>query len=662
MASNIRLNFNLSTSEIRAQCDDVIKADRLVLDEIAGLSAEMLTKEAVLVRLSEHSARQNPIENNLDFLHHIHPQEDIRDASTEADKRMSEHHVEMQMRKDVFDNLRKFQQSSEGAKLDGQSKRLIDRLVKNGLRSGLHLEESVRNEIKAIKKRLSDISIDFQKNVNDENTTFLLTDEQLKGVPRDFLDARRQEDGKYLITLKYPDYFPVQKKCVLPETRKMLQTAFDSRCKDLNAKLLEEAAALRARQASILDYPNHADYVLELRMAKKQKTVAEFLADLSAKLKPSAEKEMALYLQYKAEDAKENGFENDGRINMWDFRYYMNKTAEIQYSVDHEKLKEYFPVDVVTEGLLGIYQQLLHLEFQQISDGPTWHPEVELYQVTDADSGEIMGYFYLDLYPRDGKFSHAACFPLQSYSKFSDGSVQYPVCAMVSNFPKAVGDTPALFTHDDVETFFHEFGHVMHNICARSEYAMFGGTRVERDFVEAPSQMLENWVWHPEPLARLSKHYKDQSPIPKEMLEKLAASRKANAGIFNLRQVMLSAFDQSIHIKGEVDVTAEYTRLCEEIMGVGATPGTCMPASFEHVIDGYDAQYYGYLWSEVYSADMFASRFGKEGVMNPETGLSYRKCILQPGGSKDAIEMLRDFLGREPNSNAFLIEKGLVAE
>jgi len=610
--------------------------------------------------MSDHSAKQNPIENNLDFLHHVHPDEDIRNASTEADKRMSEHSVEMQMRKDVFDNLLKYQQSAEGKQLAGESKRFIDRLVKNGFRSGLHLDEAKRNEIKAIKKRLSDISIDFQKNVNEENTTFLLTADQLKGVPQDFLDARKQEDGKYLISLKYPDYFPVQKKCALPETRKLLQTAFDSRCKDLNAKLLEESAKLRSQQAAILGYDHHADYVLELRMAKKQKVVENFLDDLSKKLRPLFEKEQQLYLKYKEEDAEKYGFENDGKINMWDFRYYMNQLAERQYSVDHEKLKEYFPVDVVTEGLLGIYQQLLHLTFQQLSDGPKWHEEVTLYQVTDADSGEIMGYFYLDLYPRDGKFSHAACFGLQSYAKFSDGSIQYPVCAMVANFPKAVGDAPALFTHDDVETFFHEFGHVMHNICARTEYAMFGGTRVERDFVEAPSQMLENWVWQAEPLARLSKHYKDQSAIPADMLEKLAASRKANAGIFNLRQVMLSAFDQSIHTKGDVDVAAVYSDLCQSTMGVPATPDTCMPASFEHVIDGYDAQYYGYLWSEVYSADMFGSRFGKEGVMNGDTGLSYRKCILQPGGSRDAMESLIEFLGREPNSDAFLKEKGLM--
>uniref|UniRef100_A0A673L418 Thimet oligopeptidase 1 n=1 Tax=Sinocyclocheilus rhinocerous TaxID=307959 RepID=A0A673L418_9TELE len=347
-----------------------------------------------------------------------------------------------------------------------------------------------------------------------------------RGLPEDFLNSlEKDESGKLKLTLKYPHYFPTMKKCFVPETRKKLEEAFNSRCKQENSAILKELVELRSQKSSLLGFSTHADFVLEMNMAKTSKTVATFLEDLAHKLKPLGEQERAVILKLKEQESQKRNLPFTGELHAWDTRYYMTQVEETQYAVDQNQLKEYFPMEVVTKGLLDIYQELLNLSFQKVEGTPVWHDDVTLYCVKDRTSGQVIGQFYLDLFPRNASGS------LHPHTSLCDGKIaQMAVAAMVANFSKPTADAPSLLQHDEVETYFHEFGHVMHQLCAQTNFAMFSGTHVERDFVEAPSQMLENWVWEKEPLQRMSKHYKTGNPIPEELLDKLMKSRLANTG------------------------------------------------------------------------------------------------------------------------------------
>lgn len=650
------LKFDTPAEEILPRCRAAKQRAETALQAIASLSPSARTFENTPEALENALWDLTDEESSDTFLKYVAVSSVTRAAAHECETMLAQFGVEVFTREDLYRALKDYAAKKEP--LSGEAKKLLEKELLDFKRNGLTLDAASRRQVKQIKKRLVDLELAFGKNLNEVKDFLLLTREELDGLPPDYVSRLQKEGDKYKVTLDYPDYFPFMNNARNPEARRRLEFLYNNRARKENLPILKEVLDLRREAAKLLGYPTHAHYVLEERMAKDPARVRRFIDDLKKKLKVLAEKELDALVGLKA---AEEGAKSDGKINAWDWRYYDNKLKKERYQIDLEQIKEYFPMERVTAGMLEVYQELLGVRFRQIPQALVWHPDVKLYEITDAAGGSPIGYFYMDLYPREGKYKHAAAFDIVKGRRLPDGSYQPPVSAMVANFNKPTPQRPSLLKHGDheeVETYFHEFGHIMHQTLTRAKYGRFSGSSVARDFVEAPSQMLENWVWNPQVLAKLSAHYKDPSKtLPPELLQKMLAAKNVNSGLVNLRQLFFASIDQAYHAQPPKDTTAVYAKLMKEVSLIPMSAGTHPEASFGHLM-GYDSGYYGYMWSKVYAEDMF-TRFEEEGVLNPVIGRRYRETILESGSSRDEAELLRQFLGREPSQEGFLRSLGL---
>ena len=657
-----QFTWDISTGQLQELTGQEIERVRQFHNQLVR-DGDRMTLSEIIQRLSKMYLDFETFNCHIGFLQHVSTDPAVREASSNCDEQLSALMVDMGLRKDVYGVIKGcYDEQSERSlrydrntqQLEPEDQRFIKRVLLEYRRDGLDLSDEQLEELKNIKKEMNQLSIAFQRNLGEENTVLEFSREELDGLSDEFLgNLERTDNDKYKVDLKYATYIPAIKKVHNREVRAALERAFNSRCKDENSKLLHQLVQLRRKHAEILGYQTHTEYTVEPLMAREQGKIHQFLKDLHQKMQP-------LYRQDMDQLMDQMG---GSEVGMHDYQYYMREVEKNQHNIDQDEVKNYFPMEAVTENLLAIYQELLSLRFEQV-DVPTWHPEVVAYQVTDLDDGMYLGTFYLDLYPREGKYGHAAVFGLTPSSSLFNSR---PEAAMVCNFTKPTKMMPSLLRHNEVVTYFHEFGHVMHQICSRTRHSYFSGTSVERDFVEAPSQMLENWCWQREALQRLSSHYLTQEPLPDDLIQKLCQLQHFMPGLFTVRQIMLASFDQFIHSQpqnmSEEQVQQAWVNLQRSIMScevedsersyvIHPSPGTYMPASFGHLGGGYDARYYGYLWSDVYSKDMFYTMFQNH-LFDPEVGRQYKNKILAKGGSEDAMDLLTDFLDRPPNSDAF---------
>jgi Zn-dependent oligopeptidase len=645
-----QLHFDVDAPTLLQTCRDSKKRAEGALAQIAALPATARTFDNTVWALDRTVFDLSDETSSDVFLKEVSVSSAVRAAGNDCEILLSQFSVDIYSREDLYKALKDYAAKREALK--GEDARLLEKTLLDFRRSGLELSPDKRAEVVKARKRIAELQSLFNKNINDSKDFALFTKAQLDGLPDAFVAKLEKAGDLYKVGVDYPTYFPFMDNDRDPSARKALEGKFNDRAARLNLSIFKEALDLRLKAAKLLGYSSHAQFAVEPNMAHDPTTINAFLKRLRDKLKPQALDEREVLLAYKR--ALE-GKSSDGALHAWDWRYYDNVLRKTKYEVDSEKVREYFPADLVIEQLLGVYQKLLGLRFREIPDGAKWNSDVRLFEVVDAAGGPPLAYFYMDLFPREGKYGHAAAFNLITERLKVDGSSQKPVSAIVANMDKPTADRPSLLDHKEVETLFHEFGHIMHQTLSKTKYGRFSGSNTAQDFVEAPSQMLENWVWNADVLQSLSGHYKDRSKkLPAELLQKMIAAKNADVALVNLRQLLFGTVDMAYHdARVPDDTTRTYAQTAQDVSLIPMSDGTHPQASFGHLMGGYDAGYYGYMWSKVYAQDMF-SVFSAQGIMNPAIGRRYREEILERGSSRDEMDSLKAFLGRAPNEAAFL--------
>ncbi len=648
--------------EIRRGVSDAIDEAEQRIDAIASVPDGARSFENTVFALDEIGDLIGRANGSFGFLAQVSADAGLREVAHEEEQRLDVFAAGLGFREELDRALKAYAARAETEALPDDAARLLEFALRDFRRNGFDLPAAERDVVRNLHERLVRLGIQFRRNIDDYEDAIHVSRSQLAGLPDAYID-RLQTSGEngetgYRVSLDYPELHPFLDSAHDGELRRELFLKNHNKAADANIELLEEAIAVRDEIARRLGYPSWAAYVLELRMAKSPDNVLDFLTDLEARLAPKLAEDLALL---RREQQRRTG--EDRPVDIWDWRYYTNRLLLEEHRVDPFEVAAYFPLDAVLEGMFDVYQRLVGVRFAPRPDAAAqaWHPDARPYDIVDASdadrAGEPLARFYMDLHPRPGKFGHAAAFTLRGGRETEGGGYQRPISAIVANFTKPTADSPSLLRHGEVITLFHEFGHILHQTLTRARFTRFSGTRVERDFVEAPSQMLEHWCWEREVLAGFSRHWQSGDPLPADLLDRMIAAKHVSSAVANLRQVYFARLDLAYHGAGAQKDTDAVARELHHITGFDFPDNTHFQAGFGHLF-GYDAGYYGYLWSRVYGDDMF-TRFEGAAARPEAVGREYRRQILEPGGAHDGERLVKSFLGREPTPDAFLRELGI---
>jgi thimet oligopeptidase len=591
----------------------------------------------------------------------LSPDAEERAYGNKVQALVSEWGIQLSLNEDVYRALKAYVDTNP--RLEGEPARAVYFIMRDYRRAGMDLPPEKREELKKIQLELTDLSIEFNKNAQEDDTTVLLTREELEGMPEDWIEQQDVSAGLYVIRMDGPTVMRIWTLCPNETTRKKVWVAYKRQGGRENVRVLEKILKLRAKEADLLGYDSAADYQTEILMTKNADRVKAFYDEIRPLVREKSNKDYAYLRSLKRRDTGDP----DAGFHAWDYWYYAAMAKRERYAVDMEVIRQYFPLESVMNGLFDISSTLFGVEFrdetqQAKSEGlPFWHEDVRFWRVYDTSTGELLGELYTDLFPRPNKRGGAFSWVFKSRKLWRDGTETIPRGVVQCNFTKPTDTKPSLLTHDEVTTLYHEFGHFLHGIL--TETTTVACEDVERDFVEVPSQMYENWCWDPDVLRTFARHYKTGEPLPDDLLQGMIDARQFASGMLAERQFYYGMVDQAYHSIGvgdDIDTTEIGLRLQDEVEQYDGVEGTYFEAGFTHLTN-YIASYYGYMWSLVYSCDCFA-KFKENGLLSPEEGMRYRKAILARGGLVDGMDMLRDYLGREPDMTAYLEHLGLEVD
>ncbi|MGE3857168.1 MAG: M3 family metallopeptidase, partial [Dehalococcoidia bacterium] len=590
---------------VRAGGEAAIERVEGILDGIVGVSAGARTFANTVLPLDEVRATLALAGGQHGFLANVAPDDALREEARAVEQRLDTYASSIGFRADLFAAVRDYSQTDEAAALGPLQARYLAHVLRDFRRNGFLLGEDERARVQAMKERLIALGVEFRRHIDESEDALWLSREELAGLPPAYIQRlqRREVAGgtHYRVSLEYPEFYPFMDAAEREDLRRDLFVLNANKAAAENLPILEEALALRHDIAQTLGYESWAHYAIETRMAETPERALAFLEDLEQRVREKADRDIE---ELTASKRAHTG-DADARLEIWDWRFYQQRVMREQYAVDQFAVAEYFPLDATLDGMFGLYQRLVGVRFKEVADARAWHPDVRLFNVADAGSGMHLGAFYIDLHPRPDKYGHAAAFTLRPGRLGADGAYETGVSAMVANFTKPTSDSPSLLRHSEVNTLFHEFGHILHQVLTRSPYARFAGTSVQRDFVEAPSQMLEHWAWDAGVLAGFTRHVASGEPLPADLLHRMIAAKNVASGLHYLRQLYFARLDLAYHEEGRRKDTDAIAETLHGITGFPFTADTHFQAGFGHLF-GYDAGYYGYLWSQVYGDDMAA--------------------------------------------------------
>ena len=598
------------------------------------------TIENTLVPFDEISRQLDMAGSQSGLIEEVSPDSATRATAEAMSQDISKFVTDLSLNRQVYDALSALDTTS----MDAETKYYVQKSLRDFRLAGVDKDQATRDKVKKLNEELVLIGQEFGRNIREDKSTVTCLPAELEGLPQDFVDRHKPgADGKITLTVEYPDYGPVSTYARNDDFRRRMYMAYQNRAWPKNIDVLDRMRQKRFELATTLGYTNFADYIMADKMTGNAATARAFIDRV---VDASATRQQREYAQLLAR--KQKDVPGATVVNFWEFPYYSEQVRKSDYSFDSQELRAYLPYDEVKQGVLDIASKLFSVEFRRVKDAPTWDPSVECYEMYDG--GKLAGRFYLDMHPRANKYSHAAQFDIRTGIE----SRQIPEAALICNLPGGDPGDPGLCEYNDVNTFFHEFGHLLHTMFAgHHKWVGVGGIRTEHDFVEAPSQMLEEWMKSPEVLAAFAKDPKTGKVIPAELVKRMNRANDFGKGLLVRRQMVYAGMSLDCFDRDPAGVTTDqlFSDLVKKYQPFPFVDGTHFQCSFGH-LDGYSAVYYTYMWSLVIAKDMF-SKFDKDHLLAPGAAKAYRDAVLAPGGSKPAAQLVHDFLGRDFNEQAW---------